>query len=184
MKQKFAATKQRLTTLFGQRRRSGNFLIEAMVCVVLTGVVSTALITGFMHISTMGTATQSQLDVAAVSTEIFDQLRAQQFNFLAANLGSHTAIINGTAPTGDVVFPRPLGRDTSLTYYQAAGVSDTANVLHVINNTVTVDLTANTLDFAGNVSTIKADVTIQWQDGRGKHSQTNSTILANEGLNG
>lgn len=167
-----------------RRRQSGDFLIEAMVCVLLTGIVSTALITGFVHISTMGTATQGQLDVAAISTEIFDQLRAQQFNFLAANLGNHVAVVNGASPTGDAVFPRPLMRDSSLTYYSAPGVSDAANTLHVTNNAVSVNLAVNGLNFQGAVSTIKATVTIQWSDGRGLHSVTNSTILANEGLNG
>jgi hypothetical protein len=166
------------------RKQSGDMLIEAMVCVLLTGIVSTALVTGFMHISTMGTATQGQLDVAAISTEIFDQLRAQQFSFLSANLGNHTAIVNGAAPTGDVVFPRPLMRDTALQYYHAANVDDRKNTMHVTNNSVTVVLTPLSVDADGNVSTIQATVTITWGDGRGSHTASNSTILANQGLNG
>jgi hypothetical protein len=166
------------------RQRSGNMLIEAMVCVLLTGIVSTALMTGFMHISTMGTATQGQLDIASISTEIFDQLRAQQFSFLAANLGNHIATVNGATPTGDVVFPRPLMRDDALQYYSAPGIDDRKNILHVTGNTVTVVLTPLSLDNNGNVSTIRASVTITWGDSRGTHTATNTTILANQGLNG
>jgi hypothetical protein len=159
-------------------------LIEALVCVLLTGMVSTALITGYVHISSMGTATQGQLDVAAISTEIFDQLRAQQFSFLAANLGTHSAIINGAGPTGDALFPRPLMRDSNLSYYTASDVSDAKNVLHVLNNAATVQLAEASTDANGNTSTIQITVTIIWMDQRGKHSAVNTTIMANQGLGG
>jgi hypothetical protein len=127
---------------------------------------------------TFSVHSQNELQAAGIAQECIDQLRSQQFSFISQYPGNHSPILVGTSPSGDAVFPRPLLRDTSLTYYNSAAVSDTNNYLKGFTNTVAVTMTNLT------INTMAVTVSVTWIDGRGPHTYTSQTTLASDGLNG
>lgn len=173
-------TERSLQVRAGHREAKGYFIVEALVCCLIIGILSAGLFDGYAKIRSMSVHSQTQLQAVAMGQECIDQLRAQRFDFLLANLGQHNITVVGAGNTGDAVFPRPLLRDTGLTFYQntALQVDDTQNYLKVDNNQVSVNLTA------GNNGTINADITINWGDGAGKHQYILSSVLAAAGLAG
>ena len=160
-------------------RRNGYYLVEALICCMVLAMVSAALVDGYSKIKSFSTHSQVELQAVAMAQECIDQLRAQQFILLLNNLGTHNVPVSGVSATGDVVFPRPLLRDTqALTYYNQGQTNDTQNYIQVANNQVVVDLQN------GANNTIVATVTITWNDGKGKHNYITQTSLAAGGLNG
>lgn len=143
-------------SFIGARERSnhGSYIVEALVACLVTSIISAMLVHGYSQISTMGTKSQTQLTAVAIAQEIFDQVRSQQFTVLAANLGTHTPVVVGASPTGDVIFPRPLLRDTTLNYYNTGNVNDKNNVMQVPNNTIKVVLAQADTNAQGQTSAI------------------------------
>ena len=149
---------------------------------------------GYAKIRAFGVGTQTELQAIAISQECIDQLRATQFRTLYNYTpGTYTVPIVGT-DTGGTWFPRPLLRDTALSYYNwqtagnytvagsplivAANTDDTNNYLKATNNAVTV-----TLSWGAN-NTVDATVSLTWSDGMGKHTYDTHTTIANNGLAG
>ena len=163
------------------RADRGSFLIEALVSVMIMSIMVGGVMDGYAKIRAFSVQSQTELQAAAMAQECIDQLRAQDFTtMLLPNVGTvHAVPVSSTSATGDSLFPRPLLRDTTMTYYNNGAVTDTQNVLHVTNNTVTVSLQQ------GSASDIIAvTVTVNWSDGRGTHTYTIQTNLAANGLNG
>jgi type II secretory pathway pseudopilin PulG len=163
--------------------RSGraSFLIEALVSVVIISIVIAGVMDGYAKIRAFSVQSQTELQAAAMAQECIDQLRAQDFTTtLLPNVGTaHAVPVTGSSPTGDALFPRPLLRDSTMTYYNNGQVNDTQNVIHVTNNTVSVSLQQGA---AADI--IAVTVIINWSDGRGTHNYTMQTNLAANGLNG
>jgi hypothetical protein len=154
-----------------------------VIACLIAGCVATTLVQSYAQLKQATVHSQAELEAIGIAQECVDQLRVQQFVFLQTNLGTHNVTIVGASPTGDNVFPRPLLRDTSLTFYNntATQTSDLYNYIHAVNNQATVTLTQdpNTAD------AIDASVLIKWNDGQyGLHSYTINTILSSSGLNG
>ncbi len=163
------------------RKQEGYFLVEAMVCLLIIGILSAGLFGEYAKIQQLGANTQYQLQAVGIAHECIDQLRAQPFNQLIQAMAiPHTATIVGSTPTGDSLFPRPLLRDTALTYYTnpAIGADDSQSYIHINNNQAQVTLSS------GANGTIQATVTLQWSDENGAHTYTTTTVLCAAGLNG
>lgn len=161
------------------RGQQGYFIVEALVCCLIIGILSAGLFDGYAKIKSMSVHSQTQLQATAIGQECIDQLRSQRFDFLQANLGTHNVTIVGNSDTGDPVFPRPLLRDTqALKFYNTATADDSQNYLKAENNQAIVNL-AN-----GANGTVNADITVTWTDGAGKHTYSVSTVLTAAGLNG
>jgi type II secretory pathway pseudopilin PulG len=179
-----------LKTYQHPNRETGYYLIEALICCLIVGIMTAGLADGYARIKSFSTHSQTELQAVAISEECIDQLRSQQFSFLLTQLGQHNVLITGTSPNADPLwqnslpqplFPRPLLRDTSLTYYSNVNTQtdDTNNYLHATNNQVMVNLTGQ-----NDNTTILATVTITWSDGNGTHTYTVETTLTSNGLNG
>jgi len=163
------------------RKQEGYFLVEAMICILIIGILSAGLFGEYAKIQQLGANTQYQLQAVGIAHEIVDQLRAQPFEQLIQAMAiTHVATIVGASPTGDTLFPRPMLRDTALTYYTnaAIGADDSQSYIHITNNQATVTLTG------GNNGTIQATVTLQWSDENGQHTYTTTSVFCAAGLNG
>lgn len=177
---------------FGSRRKlsllpnreAGYYMVEALVCCLIVGIISAGLADGYAKMKAMGVSSQTQLQAIGLAQECIDQLRAQQFFFVLQNLGTHNIPVNGNSATGDPLFPRPLLRDTqALTYFNGSaqginGADDTQNFLRITNNTIAVTLAA------GNNGTVDINIVINWADGQGNHTYTVNSTLTASGLNG
>ncbi len=173
------------------RTEQGYYLVEALVCILIVGILSAGLFDSYAKIRSMNVASQTHLQAVAMGQECIDQLRSIPFNNIAGANGTYNVPVVGTAPTGVVapngtnLFPRPLLRDTSLKYYgganQIAGVAadDSQNFLKVVNNTVTVVIADGGVAGSKDIS-----VTIVWNDGKGTHTYTASSTLTASGING
>jgi type II secretory pathway pseudopilin PulG len=155
-------------------REKGYYLVEALVCCLIIGIMSAGLAQGYAKIRAFNTHAQVRLQASQLAQECVDQLRCQQFNLIVANLGTHNVPITGATPTGDVLFPRPLLRDTGLNY----AANDAVNYVHTVNDQAVVTLTN-----IGN-NTIDVNVSVIWNDGQGHHTYVTDTILVAGGLNG
>lgn len=176
------------------KREQGYYLVEALVCCLIIGIISAGLADGYAKIKSFNVHSQTELQAVGIAQECIDQLRSQQFNWLLANgMGTHNVPVVGSTSggTGDAVFTRPLLRDTDMTYYGPSqihyiatnyAVSDAQNYLQVSGppaGTVQVTLTA-----AQNSTLININVVVNWIDGTGPHTYTCDTSLAGYGLNG
>ena len=161
------------------RSAFGSFLVEALFATLIAAMVASVLIEGYARLKRVGVTAQTQLQATGICSEVFDQLRSQSFTFVVSQAGVHNAIVNDTgAPTGDPLFPRPLLRDNSLSYYAGADANDTRNILHVVNNTVTVNIVQTT------PTSLSVTCTVLWSDNSGHHTYTTSSIISKLGLNG
>lgn len=167
----------------GINREKGYYLVEALVCVLIIGIISAGLADGYAKVKSFGTHSQTELQAIALGGEIIDQLRSQGFvNLIQNGLGTHQVPIVGAAATGDPIFPRPLQRDTqTLTFYKNAanGADDTQNYLRVQNNQAIVNLVQGP-----NNQSVLVTVTINWTDGNGPHTYSINTTIASNGLGG
>ncbi len=163
------------------RAERGSFLIEALVSIVVMSIMIAGVMDGYSKIRAFSVQSQTELQAAAMAQECIDHLRAQDFTTtILPQVGTvHNVPVTSSAATGDALFPRPLLRDTTMTYYNNGQVNDTQNVIHVTNNTVTVSLQQG----AAN-DIVAVTVTVNWSDGRGNHTYTITTNLASNGLNG
>lgn len=174
----------RLSQVAGQNRPCrGSYLIEAVIACLVAAIITTSLTQSYAQLKATGTHSQAELEAIAIAQECIDQLRVQQYSYIAANLGTHTPTIVGTSPTGDAVFPRPLLRDTTnLTFYNntESQVTDQLNYIRATNNQATVTLTQD----PNNAQSIDVSVAVVWSDTGGSHTYTLQTIISSNGLNG
>ncbi len=185
------------------RPMDGDFLVEAVVAVLVSGIIGTAMIQMYGQVHKVGNESQGQLVAAAIAQEVIDQLRAQPFANIAANAGLHQPQVNGTG-NGDILFPRGLLQDTSpylgpgntantLSYTQnglaGSPISQGANnLIHTVDpvsgapsNTINVNIV-----LAPGGSAYQVTVTIAWLDGSSGKQRTYQTqsLITQYGING
>ncbi len=177
------AKMQRKLIKLGQHpnREKGYYLVEALVSVLIVGIISAGLADGYAKIKSFGTHSQVELQAVGIAAECVDQLRSQQFSVLIQQLGQHNVTLVGPPATGDPIFPRPLLRDSTLTYYKdvASQTDDTQSYIRAVNNQAIVMLAQG-----ANNNSIDVTVTLNWVDGNGPHTYVTTTTLASQGLAG
>jgi Tfp pilus assembly protein PilV len=180
----------------GIRSTRGDFLIEALLAALIFSFVSGALVQMYVQVHQMGNMAQGQLNAAAISQEVIDNLRAQSFPSLIANLGTHNPQVNGAGlgSSTDALFPRPLLTDSTLDYTDngdptvsltnADAAMVTCNpTTGAVTNTITVILSQPM--GSGSTFPVQVAVTICWLDTTGHPRTFNSTsVIAPNGLNG
>src|SRR5579883_131192 len=128
-------------------REAGYFMVEALVCVLIVGILSAGLFDGYAKIRSMSVATQTQLQAVSLVQECFDQLRAQAYGNLVN--GNYAVPLVSNGPTGIALFPRPLLRDTSGAYnFYKNGIAgfnadDSANYIQCVGGVVNVQIAAS-----------------------------------------
>lgn len=184
------------------RPQNGDFLIEAIVSVLVSSIIATAMVQMYTQVRRVGNMSQGEFIAAAVAQEAIDHLRSLPFDTVANNLGTRQVVVNGGA-TGDPLFPTALLQDTApfttpngnqnLDYTGGNG-SDTAiaaganNVLRTVSpttgqltNTISVDIQP----WNGSTDTLRITVDIAFLDSSGKpHSVTMGAMLNRLGLTG
>lgn len=170
------------------RSAEGNILAETLLAILVATLLTTTLVSMFAQVKRAGNAMQSELIASACAQEVVDQLRALPYSFVAANVGTHVVQVNG-AGSADVLFPRPLLRDTTQFDYTAANdpwvMKGMANMLHTVN----VDTNARDESAKVVLTTIPTgvavQVTIAYVDGTGKIKRhVLNTILSQNGITG
>ncbi|MBX9571740.1 MAG: hypothetical protein K2X77_22805 [Candidatus Obscuribacterales bacterium] len=173
------------------RNQRGDFLIEAVVAVLVSSIIGTALIQMYTQVKRVGNMASSELLATAVGSGIVDHLRGLPYNFVAANLGDHFPAITGT-PSNDPLFPYPLLHEAGANYDYTAGgdasVTPGANtslvtcdpVSGATTNTVRVNLAP-----VNGMTGVQVTVTMSYLDTSGKHKTYSlSSVLTPNGLNG
>lgn len=182
-----------------QRNQHGDFLIEAIVAVLVSGIIGMAMMQMYVQVRRVGNISQGEYVAAAVAQEIMDHLRSLPFQTVDDNRGLHQPMVNGIGTPADALFPRALLQDTqpynhlnngnaSLDYTQN---SDTAvrqgqfNVLRTcdatgaITNTIDVNITRL------NVDALSVQVVINFLDSNAKpRNYTCTGMLTRRGLTG
>jgi hypothetical protein len=171
------------------RDESGNFLVEAMVAVLVSSIIATGLVQMYCQVRRVGNMSQGHLLATAVAQECLDQLRGLPFTMVSANTGVHYAQVNGTG-IADVLFPRPLLKDTNLDYTAGGDtlVSKGANYMfHTVNldtgqNDDTVKVTVT--NSAGAIPGLTISVSIRYYDTSGKlKTYTATSFITQNGVN-
>jgi hypothetical protein len=172
-----------------RRAQNANILAETLLAILVASLIATVLVNMFTQVKRAGTAMHSELLVAAVSQEIVDQLRAMPFDFIFANIGTHTVQVNGTGSDDDL-FPRPLLKDESTLDYSAGGdplvSKGMNNELHTLNvQTRDMDDTAEVRIIPAGNGALRVEITIFYVDGTGKVRQHFlKTVLTQNGVTG
>ncbi len=181
----------------------GDFLVEAIVAVLVSGIIGTAMAQMYSQIHNVGNMSQGQLVAVSLANEVIDQLRATKFANVQANAGLHTPMVNGVG-NGDVLFPRALLQDTgnyltnngnSTLDYTGGGDSAVMqgmqNVLHTVDPitgapTNTINVMITNANLGSNSPSCLITVTVAWMDGTagGQKVYKTSTMLTQLGLNG
>ena len=192
-----------------QRWQRGYFLVDALVSILISGLIASALMQMYQQVHISGNSSQAQFSAALIANEIIDQLRAQSWSYIyPGQAGTHTPTVCGTLIVADdKLFPRALLQDSSLYVNNGAGttgqvaldytgngnsyvVQGNSNVLHTVtvpglsnpDNTVNVVLT-NTIN--SGVAQVQVTISMSWNDTTGKtKTYTVSTMLTSFGING
>jgi type II secretory pathway pseudopilin PulG len=180
------------------RNERGDFLIEAIVSVLVSSIIATAMVQMYTQVRRTGNLSSAQLAATAVAQEVIDHLRALPYDTVADNIGTRNLIVNGGA-TGDPLFPTALLQDTSafttpngtstldfdgrngdtLVSAQTQSVLRTCDANGAITNTISL-----TIEPFGTES-LRATVTINFLTSQGKPSTfTMSGLLNRLGLTG
>lgn len=158
-----------------RRNQRGDFLVEALVAVLVSSILGTALVNMYAQMRRTLNMSSSQLAAVAVAQGVVDHLRTIPYTTLNANVGPHTA--NLDTGTTDPLFPRALFFDPALNYTQGIqnvmGGSATradANNFHTLSvsgaqdDTVDVNIATATV---GAVQGLQITVTMRWRDTSG-----------------
>lgn len=190
------------------RNQKGDFLVEALVSVLVSSVLGLALAQMYTQVHYVGNMSQAQMLAASVAQEAIDHLRSLPFSMLLANTGLHTVQVNGNGtmlvagtPISDPLFPRALlqdvgsftgtgGTSSSLDYTCAGDSKVSSGIKNVLNtvdpltgaasNTIFVTLTPATV---GSAQAVKVTVDIAWTDSSVKMRRyTLSSMLSQDGI--
>lgn len=176
------------------RKSTGNMLVEVLISSLIAAVLMAGVTRMLMEVKRTGNQTQGQLVASAVVQEVMDQVHVLPYSAIEANIGLHHPVVNGTTPTGNTLFPRPLLQDYSSLDYSvnndplvmAEGKQQSINtfrtfnsVTHARTDTLEVDISPGT-----NANTLVVTATICWNDTKGFRTYTASTTLTKSGLNG
>lgn len=180
------------------RNEHGDFLVEALVSVLVSSIIATAMVQMYTQVRRTGNISAAQLAATAIAQEVLDHLRALPYDTVADNIGTRNLIVNGGA-TNDPLFPTALLQDTSpfvtpggsstldfdgrsgdtLVSAQTQSVLRTCDPSGAITNTVSL-----TIEPFGTES-LRATVTINFLTSSGKPSTfTMSGLLNRLGLTG
>jgi Tfp pilus assembly protein PilV len=179
------------------RNQHGDFLIEAIVSVLVSSIIATAMVQMYTQVRRTGNLSSSQLAAASIAQEVIDHLRALPYDTVASNLGTRQLVVNG-GTTSDPLFPSALLQDSSpfatpsgnstLDYdgvgdaaiaSQAQSILRTCDATGTITNTVTLQLEQFGTD------SVRATVTINFLTSQGKPSSYRLSGLLNRlGLTG
>ncbi len=181
-----------------RRKRSdkGSFLVEAIVAVLVASLIAAALAQMYTSIRRASNMTQGELYAINVAQACIDQVRIHQYNILNENMGTSFPVVNGTGNPANILFPRPLMKDSAYNYTgsfttgsgsSAVTSHNSTDVLkqseytfHTLNpdtgqrdDTVKVELTAGPI-----ANSIMVQVTIDYLDTSGavKRYQTSSLV--------
>jgi hypothetical protein len=180
---------------FQQRRTArGNLLVEVLISSLMAAVLMAGVTRMLVDVKKTGNATQGQLVASAVVQEVMDQVHVLPYDLIAANQGFHKPVVNGAAPTGDALFPRPLLQDFGSLDYS---VNDDPLVMseqkqrdlnlfrtfdpitHERTDSLDVDIVPG-----ANADTLVVTATICWFDTNAFRTYSASTTLTKSGLNG
>lgn len=157
-----------------RRNQRGDFLVEALVAVLVSSILGTALVNMYAQMRRTLNMSSSQLAAVAVAQGVIDHLRTIPYTTLAASTGDHSA--NLDAGTSDPLFPRALFFDPNLNYTQ--GIQNVmgnatradANNFHTLSLTGAQDDSVN-INIAnatiGAVQGLQITVTMRWRDTSG-----------------
>lgn len=174
------------------RNNHGDFLVEAVVAVLVSSVIGSAMAQMYVQVKRVGNMASSELLATAVGSEVVDHLRGLPYNFVASNLGDHFPVVSGNVSSNDPLFPFPLLREDSAAYDYTAG-GDSAVSAGASTTLLTCDPTSgaqtNTvrvnLSQLNGLNGVQINVTIPYLDSSG-HQKTYvlNSVLTPNGLNG
>lgn len=173
------------------RAQRGDFLVEAVVAVLVSSIIGSALVQMYTQVKRVSNMASSELLAAAVGSGVVDHLRGLPYNFVEANLGDHFPSVSGTT-SNDALFPYPLLHEDSNEYDYTAG-GDASVTPGARTSLVTVDpvsgaqtntVRVNLSPVAG-MTGVQVTVTMSYLDTNGKHKTYSlSSVLTPNGLNG
>ena len=175
-----------------RRNQHGDFLVEAVVSVLISSIIGTALIQMYTQVKRVGNMSTSELLATAVASEIVDHLRGLPYTFVVANMGDHYPQVNGTVSSSDPLFPYALLKDDSGSYdytgngdsAMAAGANTSLLTCDPLTGAQTNNVHVNLTPMNG-MTGVQIAVTLCYLDSSGKPKTyaINSVITPN-GLNG
>ena len=175
------------------RAQRGDFLVEAIVAVLVSSMFGAGLIQMYTQVKRVGNMSASELLATAIASECVDHIRGLPYNFVAANLGDHFPVVSGDGNTqGDALFPYPLLKDNPGTLDYSAS-NDSA----VVNGTNSTLLTCDpasgaqtntirvSLGTVAGMTGIQIQVSMAYLDSSGRHkTYVLNSVMTPNGLNG
>lgn len=181
------------------RNQHGDFLVEAVVAVLVSGIIGMAMIQMYSQVRRVGNMSQAEYVAASVAQEVMDHLRSLPFQNVYNNSGLHQPMVNGAGTPGDALFPRALLQDTqaynngsnantSLDYSQNGDSVVSQGQYNLLRTCDSTGAQTNTIDVnitTPSVDTVNVAITIRFLDSSAKpRIYTVNGMLTRRGLTG
>jgi type II secretory pathway pseudopilin PulG len=156
-----------------QRSQQGAGIIDLLFCVIISGILSAAIVNGMSQAHRASSSSQNQVIAAAIAQEVIDSARNMPYNTLQTFVGTHDLVVNsGSGLTPPPVFPRPLMQDrNSLIWSSKAANND-------FDATVTETIAAGPV-----ANTLQVTVLVTWKENTGgSRTFTMTTLVSQFGI--
>ncbi|MBX9569221.1 MAG: hypothetical protein K2X77_10020 [Candidatus Obscuribacterales bacterium] len=182
-----------------QRNQHGDFLIEAIVAVLVSGIIGMAMMQMYVQVRRVGNISQGEYVAAALAQEIMDHLRSLPFQTVDDNRGLHQPMVNGAGTPADILFPRALLQDTqpynhtgngniSLDYTQNGDTAVSQGQFNVLRTCTPAGALTNTIDVnitRLNIDSLNIQITINFLDSNARpRNYVCNGMLTRRGLTG
>jgi len=153
-----------------QRNERGAGIIDLLFCVIISGILSAAIVNGMSQAHRASSSSQNQVLAAAIAQEVIDSARNMPYTTLQTFVGTHNLVVNsGSGYTPPPIFPRPLMQDrTSLVWSNKATNND-------FDATVTETIGAGPVP-----NTLQVTVLVTWRENTGGSRTFTMTTLVSE----
>lgn len=168
------------------RNQNGIQLVELLVAVLVTTIISVGLMDTIAKTHAASTITSNQIMATNIAQQVLDNARNSSFNALLALAGTGpTNLVANRFDAGTTMpaaLPRPLLLDTTQYTYRSVNQTGTGNVFGGNNANVTQEVV--TIGGVAPNRSLRLIVRVNWpnENGTGRRSMEISTVINESGI--